>query len=58
MQKSKRQVRQRSSHWSSVSDDLLLSVELTTDDPENLTNLVHEMPAGDEEPHVEFAYDL
>ena len=41
-----------------MSDEHLLAVELTTDDPEALENLVREIPAGDEEPHVEFAYDL
>ncbi|MET4484241.1 hypothetical protein [Bradyrhizobium sp. F1.13.3] len=32
--------------------------ELITDDPETLANLVYEIPAGDEEPYVEFKYDL
>src|SRR5258707_4454362 len=45
-------------HWENLSDDLLVDTELTTDDPESLENLVYEIPAGDEEPYVEFKYDL
>lgn len=44
--------------WETLTDDQLLTVELTTDDPENLNDLVHELPAGEEEPYVEFKYDL
>jgi hypothetical protein len=44
--------------WETLTDDQLLTVELVTDDPENLDDLVHELPAGDEEPYVEFKYDL
>src|SRR6185437_7536075 len=45
-------------YWESLSDDQLVDVELMTDDPENLENLVGEIPQGDEEPYVEFKYDL
>lgn len=45
-------------HWQSVSDSYLLSVELTTDDPEQLDNLTSTLPQGPEEPFVEFGYDL
>lgn len=45
-------------HWDSVSDSHLLSIELTTDDPESLDQLVRFIPDGDAAPFVEFAYDL
>jgi hypothetical protein len=45
-------------HWDAVGDAQLLSVELTTDDPEALDNLVKDVPTGPGEPFVEFAYDL
>jgi hypothetical protein len=48
----------RRSHWKSITDDQLLATELTTDDPLGLADLVFELPAGDEEPHVEYSYDL
>lgn len=41
-----------------VSDDELLSTDLTTDNPLGLDGLVVELPDGPEEPHVEFSYDL
>jgi len=44
--------------WEFLSDEKLINAELTTDDPELLPNLVHELPPGDEEPYVEFKYDL
>ena len=44
--------------WESLTDDELVDVELTTDDPESLFDLVRELPDGDEEPYVEFKYDL
>jgi hypothetical protein len=50
-----RQIRR---HWEDLSDDLLLNTELITDDPESLENLAYEIPEGDEEPYVEFKYDL
>lgn len=56
--KAKRRLPSRGSHWDSLSDDELLSVELTTDDPERLENVVLTLPDGDEEPHVEFSYDF
>lgn len=54
----KPQARLTRRHWETLSDDQLLETELMTDDPESLPNLVYEIPAGDEEPHVEFKYDL
>src|SRR4051812_25871031 len=45
-------------HWETLSDDQLLETELMTDDPESLPRLVYELPAGDEEPYVEYKYDL
>ena len=47
-----------SKYWGSVSDDYLLSVELTTDDPEKLENLIRIVPNGPEEPFVEYGYNL
>lgn len=44
--------------WESLSDEQLLAVDLTTDDPENLEGVVFEIPPGDEEPYVEYKYDL
>ncbi len=55
---SKRRALTRGNYWNSLTDDQLLSAELTTDDPDCLENLVSEIPAGDEEPYVEFKYDL
>lgn len=54
----KPKARQTRRHWENLSDDLLVDTELTTDDPESLENLVYEIPAGDEDPYVEFKYDL
>jgi hypothetical protein len=45
-------------YWDTLSDDELLSAELTTDNPENLPGLVPKVPEGDEEPYVEYKYDL
>jgi hypothetical protein len=45
-------------YWESLSDELLLDVDLTTDNPQALENLVTVLPDGDEEPHVEYKYDL
>jgi hypothetical protein len=44
-------------HWETLSDEELLAADLIIDDPE-LENLVFEVPEGDEEPYVEFKYDL
>jgi hypothetical protein len=52
------QARSTRRHWETLSDDQLLETELMTDDPESLPNLVFEIPPGDEEPYVEFKYDL
>jgi hypothetical protein len=45
-------------HWDTVGDEHLLSVELTTDNPETLENLVPYVPSAPGETFVEFAYDL
>lgn len=55
---SKPQARVTRRHWETLSDEQLLDTELMTDDPESLANLVYEIPAGNEEPYVEFKYDL
>jgi hypothetical protein len=54
----KPQARHARRHWETLSDDQLLETELMTDDPESLPNLVYDIPPGDEEPYVEFKYDL
>jgi hypothetical protein len=56
MQKLKTQHVRR--QWETLSDEELLAADLIIDDPESLENLVFEVPAGDEEPYVEFKYDL
>jgi hypothetical protein len=58
MRKPKRERTRSRGYWDSTTDEALLAVDLTTDDPEKLENLVYEIPSGDEEPYVEFAYDL
>ena len=45
-------------YWESVSEDHLLTVDLTTDDPEKLENLTLTVPDGPEEPFVEYGYNL
>lgn len=45
-------------YWDSVSEDHLLTVDLTTDDPEKLENLTLTVPDGTEEPFVEYGYNL
>jgi hypothetical protein len=55
MLKPKEQQRQ---HWADVTDDELLTTELTTENPLGITGLVTTLPEGDEEPRVEFSYDL
>ncbi|UGY17984.1 hypothetical protein HAP48_0011435 [Bradyrhizobium septentrionale] len=52
------QARTTRRHWETLSDDQLLDTELMTDDPESLPNLVYELPADDEDPYVEYKYDL
>src|SRR5579872_1668363 len=50
--------RQTRRYWESLSDQQLLGVELTTNDPESLEGVVYELPDGDEGPYVEYKYDL
>jgi hypothetical protein len=45
-------------YWENLTDDQLLKVDLTTDDPENLDNLVRELPPDFEDSYVEYKYDL
>ena len=46
-------------HWESLSDEMLMSVELVTDNPDALEGMVFKLPdVTGEEPHVEYAYDL
>lgn len=48
----------RSSHWSSVSDERLIDLDLEIDNPEVLEGLVRQVPVNYEDAHVEFKYDL
>lgn len=45
-------------YWETLTDAQLLKTDLITDAPDTLDALVTEVPAGDEEPYVEFKYDL
>jgi hypothetical protein len=45
-------------HWEEISDEDLLSTELTTENPLGVVGLVDRYPEGEDEPHVEFSYDL
>ncbi|HUZ34007.1 MAG TPA: hypothetical protein VMV19_18150 [Xanthobacteraceae bacterium] len=58
MQKPKSKSRTPRRFWDFLSDEKLIDAELSTDDPEGLDNFVRELPPGDEEPYVEFKYDL
>jgi len=49
---------QTRTYWKTLSDEELLSKELTTDDPEKLQNLVSELPEGFDDSYVEYAYDF
>ncbi|MGM5033547.1 hypothetical protein [Tardiphaga sp. 803_E3_N1_3] len=49
---------QQRQHWTDISDDELLSTDLTTENPLGIPGLVNFLPEGDDEPHVEFSYDL
>jgi len=42
----------------SIGDAALLQRSFTTDDPEGLPGLVLSVPGGDEQPTIEFSYDL
>lgn len=41
-----------------LSDERLLDLDLTTNDPNSLENLVRELPTNHREAHIEFEYDL
>jgi hypothetical protein len=45
-------------YWESVSDTHLLTIQLTTDSPETLENLVSNVPGGPGDSFVEYGYDL
>lgn len=45
-------------YWEKMSDDQLLALDMTTDSPDTLPDLVLEYPEGDDEPYVEYSYDL
>jgi hypothetical protein len=44
-------------YWKSLTDEQLLEISFRTDDPAMLAGVVHELPATDETPFVEFAYN-
>lgn len=44
-------------HWSLLSDEELISLDLTTDDPERLSGLVSYIPERHSDAHVEYKYD-
>lgn len=45
-------------YWSRLSDAELLTISFTTEDPESLPGLVHELPAITSRPIVEYAYNF
>ena len=45
-------------YWDRLSDEELLRISFTTDDPENLEGLVLQVPSVKGRPFVEFAYDF
>lgn len=45
-------------YWGKLTDEELLRVTFTTDDPEGLEGLVLDVPASDGRPFVEYAYDF
>ena len=49
---------QTKTYWETLSDEELLSKELTTEDPERLPNLVGVLPDGFEDSYVEYAYNF
>lgn len=57
MKKPQRRVQSRR-YWESLSDEQLLTAQLETDEPDALEGMVFELPVGDEEPYVEYKYDL
>jgi hypothetical protein len=58
MRNSKAKIYARPNHWSSVSDERLIDLDLEIDNPEVLEGLVKQVPANYEDAHVEFKYDL
>jgi hypothetical protein len=52
------QKKRRARYWETLTDDQLLKAQLITDDPESLDGLVTEIPDNNEEPYVEYKYDL
>jgi hypothetical protein len=45
-------------HWSNVSDDELVGLDLQIDSPETLPGIVTEIPNDHEKAYIEFTYDL
>ena len=45
-------------YWQSISDDELLEVQFTTDDPTSLPNIVETLPERNEVPIVEITYNV
>ncbi|WP_224636695.1 hypothetical protein [Mesorhizobium sp. CA12] len=44
--------------WGRLSDEELIRIRFTTDDPEGLEGLIHSVPPVDSRPFVEFGYDF
>jgi hypothetical protein len=55
---SKRNENSKAGRWAEIADEELLNTALDTDSPQGLDNLVTSLPDGDEEPFVEYSYDL
>jgi hypothetical protein len=49
---------QNPTYWDTLSDEELLSKELTTEDPSSLPNLTTKLPDGIEDSYVEYTYDF
>ncbi len=45
-------------YWRRLTDEELLGIRFTTDDPESLEDLVLDVPITEAEPRVEYAYDF
>jgi len=45
-------------YWTTLTEEELLNTEFTTDNPNALSGVVHELPQTDEVPYVEFAYSV
>lgn len=45
-------------HWDEFTDEQLMGIELTTDDPTSLPNLVTEIPLDHLQAHIEYTYNF